>query len=232
MTRRVEVFAPAEYAARAARVIGALIVDAIQRRGRCALALAGGSTPLPVYRVLAGPAFTPAIPWPQVHVYFGDERAVPPDDPASNFGAARAALLDLVPIPAAQVHRMEGERADREAAARAYEALLPDRLDLILLGIGPDGHTASLFPGSGALDETGRRVVPVTGPKPPSERLSITPPVLAAAREVVVLVTGADKAGVVARVLDGVGPVAELPVRVVKDRVWLLDRAAGATIAG
>src|SRR5688572_4205602 len=136
-------------------------------RGACALCLAGGSTPRPVYEALAEPPLQGAIPWDRVQVFFGDERAVPPDHPDSNFRMVSEALIQRVDIPARSVHRMKGEADDLERAADDYAALLPDALDVLVLGIGPDGHTASLFPGSTALREAKRRVVPARAPKPP-----------------------------------------------------------------
>jgi 6-phosphogluconolactonase len=216
----------------AAEWIAAAIEDDIRARGRCALALSGGTTPRPVYRRLAGAPFAARIAWQSVEIFFGDERAVPPTDPESNYAMAGAALLDHVAVPAAQVHRMEAERADRDAAARAYERVLPERLNLLLLGMGADGHTASLFPGAPALVERRRRVVPATGPTAPRQRLTITPPVIAAARRVVVLVAGADKAATIARVLQGPVQPCELPVQLALGGVWFVDREAAARLAG
>ncbi|MFL5403970.1 MAG: 6-phosphogluconolactonase, partial [Gemmatimonadales bacterium] len=140
------------------------------------------------------------------------------------------ALLSRVPIPSGQVHRMEAERPDREAAAQEYERALPPRLDILLLGMGPDGHTASLFPGSAALDERHRLVVPVVGPKPPAERLTITPPVIAAARKVAVIATGEDKAVMVARAIEGPPAPKIVPVQLARRGVWFLDRSAAARL--
>ncbi len=214
----------------AADWIAAAVEEDVRYRGHCALALSGGATPRPVYERLARDPIAVRISWRDVEVYFGDERAVPPRDPASNYGMAAAALLGRVPIPAVRVHRMEAERADRDAAAREYERILPEQLDILLLGMGADGHTASLFPGSAALEQRERRVVPVTGPWPPPDRLTITPPVIAAARRVAVLVAGADKAGVVALALQGPDRPRELPVQLARRGVWFLDRAAAAQL--
>ena len=204
----------------------------IRERGHCTLALSGGAAPQPVYERLAREPLAGRIHWRDVEIFFGDERAVPPDDPASNYRMAMAALLARVPIPAAAVHRLEAERADRDAAARAYERLLPDRLDVLLLGMGADGHTASLFPGAAALDERDRRIVPATGPTAPRERLTITPPVIAAARRVAVLIAGADKAATVVRALQGPVQPRDLPVQLALGGVWFVDRAAGAGVRG
>jgi 6-phosphogluconolactonase len=203
------------------------VSTAIAERGSCALGLAGGRTPDPVYRELASRS---TVSWQRVHVFFGDERAVPPSHPDSNYRMVQLALLSRVPIPAAQIHRMEAERSDREAAAREYECLLPPRLDVLLLGMGSDGHTASLFPGSDALDELHRLVIPVVGPKPPRERLTITPPVIEAARKVAVMATGDDKAAMVARAIEGAFTPRAVPVQLARRGVWFLDRAAAAQL--
>jgi len=197
-------------------------------RETCALCLAGGSTPRPAYEALAQPPLKAAIPWDRVRIFFGDERAVPPDHPDSNFRMVSKALLSRLGIPANNVHRMEADTDDLERAADRYAAGLPEALDVLVLGVGPDGHTASLFPGSPALGERTRRVVPARSPKPPERRLTITPPVIAAARRIVVLAAGQDKAGAVARALRGVGTPDEVPARLARDGVWFLDRAAAS----
>lgn len=217
----------ADLAGPAAEWIAREVRAAVRERGACALALAGGHTPGPAYRELAN---APEIEWARVQVYFGDERAVPPDHAESNYRLARDTLLSRVPIPEANVHRMEAERADRTAAARAYERVLPPSLDVLVLGIGPDGHTASLFPDSAALEEGVRLVVPVVGPKPPVERLTITPPVIERARRVAMIAAGGDKADVVARALEGTVAPREVPARLARRGTWLLDRAAAAQL--
>jgi 6-phosphogluconolactonase len=213
-----------EFSVAAAERIAAALREAVAERGSASLALAGGNTPRPVYEKLA----TLDVPWERVHVYFGDERCVEPDDAQSNYRAAREALLDQVPV--GRVLRMEAEREDREWAADDYAALLPEALDVLLLGMGADGHTASLFPGHAALEERERKVVPVEGPKPPPWRLTITAPVIAAARQVFVLVTGAGKAQTVAQVLGAAEPVAEFPIRLARHGVWFLDPAAAGAL--
>jgi 6-phosphogluconolactonase len=167
-----------------------------------------------------------AVPWESLDVYFGDERCVPPDHPDSNNRMARESLLDRVPIHPTRVHRPKSEDPDRDAAARAYEALLPVSLDLVVLGIGEDGHTASLFPGSPALTASERRYVPVTGPKPPPERLSLTPRALEAAGELIVLASGAGKAEPVARALEGDLDLQRTPAQLARRGHWILDEAA------
>jgi 6-phosphogluconolactonase len=183
---------------------------------------------VPVYRRLA---LASAIDWARVQVYFNDERAVPPDHPESNYGMVRGALLSLVPIPAANVHRMEAERADLAAAAREYERQLPPALDVLVLGMGADGHTASLFPGSAALGERRRLVLPVTGTKAPLQRLTITAPVISSARSIGVIATGGDKAAMVARAIEGPTAPAEVPAQLARGGAWFLDRAAAAMLS-
>lgn len=211
------------------------IADAIRSSGTCSIALSGGRTPRSVFAELPAvfadlSAAFHDVQWRRVHIYFGDERAVPPDDPQSNYRMARAALLDAVHVPAENIHRMEGERADLDAAARDYERLLPEALDILLLGMGPDGHTASLFPGAPTLDEQTRRVMPADSPFPPPRRLTVTPPVIAAARRVALIVEGADKAAVVQRALEGPRDPHALPVQLALGGVWLLDRDAASML--
>jgi 6-phosphogluconolactonase len=214
----------------AARRVAAEIRRVLRARTECSLALSGGETPRPVYQCLAA-ELPDRESWGRVEVYFADERCVPPDDPASNYRMVRETLLDLLPAAPARVHRMEGERSDRDAAARAYEALLPERLDLLVLGLGADGHIASLFPRSPALAESRRRVLAVTATKPPAERLTITPPVLRAARLTVGLVAGETKAEALARVLDGPDDADRTPGRMARDGLWIVDTAAAARLA-
>jgi 6-phosphogluconolactonase len=217
-----------DFAARAAEWIAASLRDIVAHHGRCALALAGGRTPGPAYRKLAE---LPRIPWQHVSLFFADERAVAPEHPDSNYRYAFDTLLSRVPVPSSQIHRMEAERPDREQAARDYEARLPDSLDLLLLGMGADGHIASLFPHSPALAEAVRRVVPVNGGAPPMPRLSITPPVVRNAASILVMVAGEAKAAQVARVLQGPENVAELPAQLARNGTWLLDSAAASQLA-
>jgi 6-phosphogluconolactonase len=194
------------------------------------VALAGGSTPKAMYRLLASPAFRERVDWRRVEIFFGDERCVPPDHADSNYRMAREALLDHVPLPPENVHRIEGEK-DPEAAARAYAALLPERFDLALLGMGPDGHTASLFPGTPALAEREARAVAVYVERMKSWRVTLTAPVLSAAEEVIVMTVGEEKAGALALALEG--PEGAVPIQLVKPRrmTWLIDRAAAKKLA-
>ena len=216
---------PEAVARAAADAIAAAITGAVAARGEAHVALAGGTTPQRAHALLAGRA---ELPWERVSLYFGDERCVPPDHPDSNHLAAAGSLLDPLAgrLDPARVHRMRGEDPDRDAAARDADADLPDRLDLLVLGLGPDGHTASLFPGSDALDEAVRRVVPVFGPKPPPWRLTITPPVIAAARAVLVLATGAAKADAARRALTDPFDPRATPAALARGGTWLLDAPA------
>jgi 6-phosphogluconolactonase len=230
----------------AAEEVAARAASAVRARGRFSVALSGGSTPRALYALLADPRapFRARVPWQAVQVFFGDERQVPPDHADSNYRMAREALLAHVPIPAESVHRVRGELADADEAALEYEAELAEafalhegerpRLDLALMGMGPDGHTASLFPGSPALDETSRLAVAPFVPKFGAHRVTLTLPVFAAARAVLFLVAGADKAERVAEVLGGRAP--ELPAARVRpsdgELLWLLDAAAAARLAG
>ena len=219
----------------AADFIAALAAEAIAARGRFTIALSGGNTPKPVYQRLA----SAALDWTRVHVFFGDERCVPPDDPRSNYHMARAALLDHVAIPAENVHRMRGEDPP-EAAAEAYAADLrtalgeDGRLDLVLLGLGHDGHTASLFPGLAAVTETRRTVMACYVEFVGMWRLTLTPPTINAARRVAFLVAGADKAEVLHRVLQGPRQPVVLPAQAIRPTeqpaLWLIDAAAAAKL--
>jgi 6-phosphogluconolactonase len=204
--------------------------SAIDEHDRFDWLLAGGGTPRRTYEVLAAAYGDARGLWTRTHVYWGDERCVAPDHPDSNYAMARQSLLDHLPIPAEQVHRVAAELSDPWMAADQYEAVLPERADLILLGMGPDGHTASLFPHSPALEERHRRVVVIESIKPPKQRITITPPVLAAAREALVLVSGADKATALERVLDEHGSPDRTPARLVREAVWFADRAAASAV--
>jgi 6-phosphogluconolactonase len=224
---RVIVVEPAGFAEAAAGQIGAAIRIAHQARGACSLGLTGGSTIRPVYEHLAALPDV-SIAWGDVMFYFGDERAVPPDHPESNYRLAKESLLDRIPVKPSQVHRMEAEPADLDAAAGEYEQSLPVSLDLLLLVPGLDGHIASLFPGDAALQEHSRRVLPVFGGVPPRARLTITPPVIRDAAAIVVMAAGESKRNAVTRALEGTGNPAECPARLVRHATWVLDRGAAA----
>lgn len=170
------------------------------------------------------------LPWEKVDFYFGDERCVSQESPESNFRMAQETLFQNVPIPRDRVHRIEGERSDRDQAARDYEAMLPDSLDLILLGMGVDGHTASLFPGSSALSGTERGVLAVEGPYPPRWRITITPLAIQEARSTLVLVSGREKASMLVRALEGDYRPQEIPVQLALPGTWIVDRDAASEL--
>ena len=219
---------------------------AIEASGAFKVALAGGSTPRRTYELLADPSLSHQIDWEATHVFFGDERAVPPDHPDSNYRTAFETLLSKVKVPEAQIHRMEGERSDLDAAAADYETALAEsfdlsvgsslpRLDLVMLGMGEDGHTASLFPGTRALGETRDWVVANDVPQKATRRLTLTAPVLSAARCVMFTVAGADKAASLSAVLEGPPDPERFPSQLIVpvdgELLWLIDRAAAASLA-
>lgn len=204
------------------------------------IALSGGSTPRHMHEILAG---LPDVDWSNVHVFWGDERTVPPGHEESNFRMARESLLDRVPIPEDHIHRMAGEK-DPATAAKEYEQTIskvfgvtpPDmpRFDIILLGMGADGHTASLFPGTQALDEQERYVIENHVPQQNADRLTLTFPVLNAARLVIFMVAGSDKAAAVEGCIEGdyaTRPAARVQPANGQCR-WLLDAEAAARITG
>ena len=215
---------------------------AIGSRGRFTVALAGGSTPKGLYSLLATNA---TLPWDKIYFFFGDERHVPPEDPESNYRMAREALLSKAPIPAQNVFRVPAENPDAAKAAQAYEKTLRHffqsaattfpRFDLILLGMGPDGHTASLFPGGKALQERSRWVVSDWVEKFKTDRITLTLPVLNNAAVVMFLAAGEDKAETLKEVLAGQKPGDQFPSKLVRPTdgqlIWLVDRAAAKTLS-
>jgi 6-phosphogluconolactonase len=218
---------PAGVARLGAEWIAKAVRTAVTGTGGCTLALAGGGTPRECYTLLAA---LPHIPWDRAEIFFGDERAVPPDAPESNYRMVLEALLSRLPVPPARVHRMEAERGDLERAADDYAARLPESLDILLLGIGADGHTASLFPHGAAVAEQRRRVVPATGGEPLVPRLTITPPVVDAARQILVMAAGAEKAVAVAGALEGAFDPSAVPAQLARRGTWILDRAAAGRL--
>jgi 6-phosphogluconolactonase len=221
---------------------------AARASGRFAIALAGGATPRQLYTLLATPSYVARVEWRTVHVFWGDERGVPPDDPASNYRMARETLLAQVSVAPECVHRIHGEDAP-SVAATAYERELRAafatptgpprplpgaRLDLVLLGMGDNGHTASLFPHSPALDERERWVIADHVDATPPARVTLTAPVINAAALALFLVVGAAKAAMLQRVLEGPRDPAALPAQLVaptNGRVrWIVDAAAAAQL--
>jgi 6-phosphogluconolactonase len=230
----IEIFDDASQVARAA---ADRFMLAAEKKGgaRFAVALAGGSTPKALYKLLAQSPYRDSIDWNNVHFYFGDERCVPPDHPDSNFRMAEESLLAKIPLAAEQIHRMQCELPPLEAAAQYTTEMrplgIPPRFDLVLLGMGPDGHTASLFPGTQALDETRAPVVAVYVPQLDAWRVTLTAPVLSAAREVVVTVAGVEKADALQKALEG--PPGSVPIQLVQadSLTFLVDRAAASKIS-
>jgi 6-phosphogluconolactonase len=218
--------------------------DAVAERGRFTIALSGGSTPKNLYTLIAANA-SASLPWAQMFFFWGDERHVPPDDPDSNYRMAKEALLSKVPTPPANIFPIPAENPDASAAAETYEqtlrkffSLAPGefpRFDLILLGMGPDGHTASLFPETEALQEKSRLVVANWVEKMKTSRITFTLPVLNAARCVAFLVSGTDKAAVLHEVLESNAPSEKYPSKLVQPGegklIWFVDRAAASELS-
>lgn len=213
--------------------------EAVAARGTFRVLLSGGSTPRKLFTLLAA-APHEALPWNRTQLFWGDERSVGPEHPDSNYRMTREALLDVIALPAAQVHRLAGERTDLDAAARDYERQVaavfgtpldgpPPAFDLVLLGLGTDAHTASLFPHTAALDEHHRWFVANDVPQLNTRRLTATYPLLNAARAVLFLVAGADKANALAAVQAPHGDLAAAPARGIAPAgalEWLVDTAA------
>ncbi len=248
---KVDVFADIQaLTMAAARRFAQLAINAVKDHGVFAVALSGGSTPKVLYRLMAtDKAIRSKIPWSKIHFFFGDERHVPPDHPESNFRMANEAMFQPLPARPLHIHRVLGELASASMAAEQYEADLSEffepralldegfpRFDLIFLGMGPDGHTASLFPHSAGLRETTRWVVANWVEQFKTDRITMTFPVLNAAAEVVLFVSGPEKAPVLANVLnqDGGGP--RFPVQSVRPghgiKRWMLDAPAATGIGG
>jgi 6-phosphogluconolactonase len=213
---------PASVARAAADAIADELTRLVASEGEATIALAGGSTPRAVYVALA----ERPLPWSHMRFFFGDERCVPATSPDSNLRLARESLFEPAGVPESSIVAMVGDAVDRVAEAARYAALLPTSLDLLLLGMGEDGHTASLFPGAASLREQAR-VVPVVGPKPPPDRFTITPGVLDAAKKTFVIVTGAAKAEALAAALrPNASALSPLPIQLARRVTLFADRAA------
>ena len=237
-----EIYTDAEAVAQAAaRQFARCAAAAIAARGVFQVALAGGSTPRRMYQLLAAAPYRESIAWQQVQIYFGDERCVAPDHADSNYRLAWEAVLQHVPIPAQNIHRIHGEAVDVNAAAEHYAQLLRQHLphhegwpcfDLVLLGMGDDGHTASLFPGTPALTEQRRGVAAVYVEKFSAWRITLTYPVINRAREVIITVTGPGKAQTLRQVFNG-DRAAHFPVQAIRAQgrlLWLLDEEAASSL--
>ena len=235
---------PQELYAAAAELVVNAANDAVTSHGRFTIALSGGSTPKNLFNLLATNART-SLPWDRTFFFWGDERHVPPTDPDSNYRMADEAMLSKIPVAAANVFRTPAENPDAAAAAAAYEktlqkffALQPGQFptfDLILLGMGPDGHTASLFPGTAALQEKSKLVVANWVEKLKASRITLTLPVLNAARSVAFVVSGVDKAPALKAVLESDAPGDQYPSKLVRPAngklIWFLDRAAASELS-
>ena len=221
------------------------VEQAVTERGQAFIALSGGTTPKQMGSILAREPYRSRIPWERVHVFWGDERWVPLGSPESNAGEARRGFLDLVPIPPANVHTWDTAAESPQEAAVAYETLLRDcfgepsgipRFDLVMLGMGDDGHTASLFPGTDALVADGRLAVANYVPKMDAPRLTLTAPLLNAGREILFLVGGPGKADTLEAVLAGPELPAGFPAQLIRPTqpnsrlIWLVDQDAGAQL--
>jgi len=220
--------------------------EAQAARGRFFVALSGGSTPRRLFQLLATAPNRNQIDWMNVEVFWGDERCVPPDHKDSNYRMAREEMLDRLPIGQEHIHRIEAEHPVRASAARDYQAVMarafgidpegvPPRLDLVLLGMGPDGHTASLFPYTSALAEKTKWVVVNYVPKFATDRITMTTPILNRAREVLFLVAGSDKAEPLAEVLEGPRQTDKFPSQLIEPDdgavLWFVDRLAAARLS-
>jgi 6-phosphogluconolactonase len=219
--------------------------EAVRQKGSFSVALAGGSTPKDLYGLLASDPLKAKVPWSKIQFFFGDERHVPPDDPESNFRMANEAMLAKAPIDPKQVHRIKSEKANAAEAAQEYEQELSEsfklkadelaRFDLILLGMGPEGHTASLFPGTKALNEQRRLVVSNWVGKFYTDRITLTPPVLNNAARIMFMAHGAEKAPALKAVLEGPYEPDQLPAQIINPPkgkvVWLIDPSAASMLA-
>ncbi len=230
---------------RAAEEFVRLAQEATSSSGRFTVALSGGSTPKALYTLLASETFQARVPWTKVHLFWGDERCVPPDHADSNYRMVRETLLDRAPIPKENIHRMLGEDTDPSRAAAKYEETLREtfclgpgqlpRFNLVLLGMGDDGHTASLFPHTTALSETKSLVVANYVEKFGTYRLTVTVPVINHAAQVVFLISGGAKAVVLKEVLDGKEDSQRLPSQLIRPAagkvLYIVDHAAGRELA-
>lgn len=233
----MQIYPDMEALARAsAHLFVAQAIQAVRERGRFSVALSGGTTPKRTYELLAEAPSRAEVPWSKVHLFWGDERCVPPTDPKSNYRMAHEALLKHVPIPEPQIHRMRGELSPAEGAAEyekemhSYFGEQAPALDLVFLGLGDNGHTASLFPHTPVLEEKTRWAAPVYVAEQDLWRITLTAPILNEATLVAFVLGGANKAQVLQEVREGPPDPQRLPAQLIKPTkgqlLWLVDRAA------
>ncbi len=236
----------AAIARRAAQEFVQAAARAVREKGSFNVALAGGSTPKALYSLLVNdPTLRSQVPWDKIHLFFGDERHVPPDHPDSNFRMATEAMISKAPLKPEQVTRIKGEYPDAEQGALEYEKALREyfklkdgeypRFDLVLAGMGNEGHTLSLFPGTKALHADGRVTVRNWVGKLYTERITLTAPAASNAAQVIFMVTGADKAPALKAVLEGPFEPEQLPAQLIQPKngqlLWLVDAAAGGMLS-
>ena len=246
MMPTIQTFSDPEHLAQAvAARFGQLAEDAIAARGLFTVALSGGSTPKRLYQILATPQWCNQVSWNKVHLFWGDERHVPPDHPDSNYRMVRENLIDRVPIPTTNIHRIKAENPDADQAASDYEQELRlffnltdnelPQFDVVFLGMGSNGHTASLFPGTTAIFEQKHLVVASWIEEFKSDRITLTPPVINNAVEVIFFVTGAEKAATLKAVLEGRYQADRYPSQIIHPTTgaltWMVDRAAASLLS-
>ena len=223
-----------ELAERAANRFAGIVQAAVDERGAAIVSMTGGTTPKRMYELLATEPWRSRVPWRGVHLYWGDERAVEPGHEDSNYGMAYDALIAHVPLPPEQVHRIQGELPPEEAA-REYERVLPRTFDLMLLGLGEDAHIASIFPGSPVVREQEHRVAAPFARHLNAYRITLTPPAIIAARQILMIAAGANKASAVAAAIEEFDDPDRWPAHILRragDRVeWVIDRAAARALS-
>jgi 6-phosphogluconolactonase len=232
---KLEILAtPEDLARTAAELFMAKSNEAVAQRGFATIALSGGSTPKRLYQLLADPnePFRDQVPWSKIRFFWTDERHVPPDHPESNYRMTNETMLAHVPVTSDNVHRVLSENPNAAEAAEQYEEVMPSRFDLILLGLGTDGHSASIFPESEVVNEKKRLVAAVWVETLKSYRITMTLPLINNAASIVFLVSGAEKAGIVTEVLEGPERYPAQEVKPINgELIWMLDREAASKLS-